>query len=294
METNNSTRIYEDVVTMYLLSQCDMKCKFCYASKDTGRLTLGQAQQIIDFFASIGATRISLTGGEALMHPQVFEIVEYAYKAGFKVNLFTSGSLLTPEKLERLAPYIRWLTLSIDGGDAELNMAMGRREGHFESAVKALKYTKTIAPNVNVRVVTVVTKININHLMPLGKLLSNPENRPTWWRLKQMVALRSGKEHEKELGVTNESFNEAINELKLEYSHQLDVDGSLAISKSGDIMIIHPNGECTTTKFRNNEFVLDNLGNILTEPMNVVNNWWEQQDLENSKFYQGIWARANG
>ncbi|GBF75596.1 hypothetical protein PA598K_04014 [Paenibacillus sp. 598K] len=288
------TKIYDDVVTMYLLSQCDMKCKFCYASKDTGRLSLDQAKNIIDFFASLGATRISLTGGEALMHPQVYEIVEHAYHSGFKVNLFTSGSLLTAEKLKKLAPYLRWLTLSIDGGDPDLNMKMGRREGHFEKAFQALKYSKEIAPHINVRVVTVVTKININKLMPLGKLLFEPENRPTWWRLKQMVALRSGKEYEKELGVSNSSFTSAVNDLKHKYSPELDVDGSLATSKSGDIMIIHPNGNCTTTKFENNQFVLEDLGSIFTEPMKVVENWWHRKDLENSTFYQGIWARSNG
>lgn len=94
MEGNTILRVYEDVVTMYLLSQCDMKCKLCYASKDTGKLPLEQAQQIIDFFRRISANRISLTGGEALVHPQVNEIVKYAHQVGFKVNPFTRGSLL--------------------------------------------------------------------------------------------------------------------------------------------------------------------------------------------------------
>ncbi|OMF81585.1 radical SAM protein [Paenibacillus glucanolyticus] len=287
-------RIYEDVVTMYLLAQCDMKCKFCYASKDTGRLSLEEAKSIIDFFASLGATRISLTGGEALMHPRVDQIVKYAFDKGFKVNLFTSGSLLTEERFIKLAPYIKWLTLSLDGGNPELNMKMGRREGHYENVLTALKFTKRIAPHVNVRLVTVVTKINTGQLQEIGEIIKDEELKPTWWRLKQMVALRSGKDNEKELGITDEQFLTDINALKGRFDQYIDVDGSLATSKSGDIMIIHPNGECTTTKFLNNQFQLINLGNILSEPMATVENWWDLRDKDNANFYQGIWTRANG
>ncbi len=290
---NATQRHYEDVVTMYLLTQCDMSCKFCYASKGLGKMAVNDAKGVIDFFTSIGADRISLTGGEALMHPHVDEIVQHAAKNGLKVNLFTSGSLLTAERLAQLAPHLQWLTLSLDG-HKELNELMGRSIGHFESATQALAIAKTIAPELRIRVVTVVTQVNIGKLHPLGTLLSDPKLSPTWWRLKQMVSLRRAKKHEKQLAVPDDKFLAEIADLKNNFSNQIDLEGSLAISKSADIMIIHPDGNCTTTKYQEHEFQLENLGNILKTPKGVVEKWWELRDQENAKFYQGIWARSNG
>jgi MoaA/NifB/PqqE/SkfB family radical SAM enzyme len=286
-------RKYDDVVTMYLLTHCDMECSFCYASKDIPRMTLDQAKWILDFFHSLGADRVSITGGEPLMHPNVEEVLKHAHSLGFKVNLFTSGSLLTETRIDQLSPFVRWVTLSLDG-DKEINEAMGRRPGHFEAATNALTVLSRFRSEVNVRVVTVVTKKNIGRLDSLARHLAVAKRRPTWWRLKQMVPLRTAKKHESELAVSDADFLADVEHLKLLYGAELDIAGSLATSKSGDIMIIHPDGLVTTTVQTGPEFTLSDLGNIFSDPTSVVENWWASKDPANSLFYQNMWKRASG
>lgn len=283
-------RKYEDVVTMYLLTECDMKCKFCYASKDLGRMSYAQACGAIDYFASIGATKISLTGGEVLMHPDVVEITKHAFEKRFEVNFFTSGSLLTEAKLDKIAPYLKWITLSLDGPEA-IDIEMGRSKIHYENTINALIVIKKKYPEINVRLVTVVTSININYLQNLGKILIEKDATPDYWRLKQMVPIRRAKENKEQLGVNNELFTEKTEELIKSYSDKIKIKGTLAEEKTADIMIIHPDGSCTTTCANDEEYYLKELGNIFANPDEAVNNWFKFRSEKNADHYQGIWDK---
>jgi MoaA/NifB/PqqE/SkfB family radical SAM enzyme len=51
----------------------------------------------------MGTREIFLTGeGEPMLHPQLIEIIDAFKRAGFKVSLFTNGTLLTPKKADKL------------------------------------------------------------------------------------------------------------------------------------------------------------------------------------------------
>lgn len=280
---------YEDVVTMYLLTECDMKCKFCYASKDLGKMSLEQACKTIDFFDSIGASKISLTGGEVLLHPNVFEITEYASKKGFEINFFTSGSLLTEEKLDKIAPYVKWITLSLDGPEL-INKELGRAVNHYSNTLNILSLAKKKYPEINIRLVTVVTKINIGHIEELGEILVQMQAIPDYWRLKQMVPIRRAKMNDDELSVSNSLFTQSVDRLVNQYGKQINIKGTSSEEKAADIMIIHPDGHCTTTCTKDGDFYLEELGNIFKEPEETVNNWYKFRGV-NADYYQGIWDR---
>lgn len=282
-------RPFKDVANLYLLTNCDMDCSFCYASKNLGNMSLERAKFVIDFLASAGAERINLTGGEILMHPEALTVVRYAADAGLGVTLFTSGSMLTEKRAEKFIPHIDWLALSLDGPPA-INVAVGRSERHYAATIDALRLVRAMGSTVRIRVATVVTQINIAHLMPLAETFAQPELTPDLWRLKQMVPTRRAGEAKDELGVTFQVFEEHMTPLANRYGRRIRMQIHPAASKVADTMCIHPNGAATVTLGDGDDMEIVGLGNMFSDADAVIGAWWRHRDDDNAAGYDEMWA----
>ena len=81
---------------------CNMKCPHCFMEAPEGRygqVTMEQARRFIDQFDEAGAVRVSLTGGEPLMHPRFREIVDAIVDKGMMVNQIVTNAVLLDNKL---------------------------------------------------------------------------------------------------------------------------------------------------------------------------------------------------
>ncbi len=80
-------------------------------------------------------------GGEPLLHPQILDLIEYAKSAGARIGLITNGSLLTPEKADRLlACGADTIEVSVDAADPETYSKV-RAGLDFATLVKNMDYT---------------------------------------------------------------------------------------------------------------------------------------------------------
>ncbi len=284
-----SERKLSDVVNLYLLTECDMHCSFCYASKGLGSLSLTQIRFVLDFLASVKAERISVTGGEPLLHENISEALEYASELGLKVTLFTSGSLLNTRRLRDYSPFLNWLALSLDG-DRETNIKVGRSEGHFDAVINVLSQVRQIAPTLQVRVATVVTKPNIGQMPSLAAILSDSRVRPDLWRIKQMLPSRRAGRHAKQLAISEEEFVARMQQIRDICPKEMNVQIHPGRAKSGDMICIHPTGECTTTICADGVSTeIVSLGNIFVEPDLVLTQWERNRDPRNADDYSALW-----
>lgn len=282
-------RLFKDVANLYLLTNCDMDCTFCYASKNLGNMSVDRAKTVIDYLAGAGAERINLTGGEILMHPDALEVVSYAHSVGLGVTLFTSGSMLTAKRAERFVPLLDWLALSLDG-PPHINVAVGRSERHYEATINALRLVRAIGSGVRIRVATVVTKINVAELAPLAETFCQPGLTPDLWRLKQMVPTRRAGEEKGQLGISLEVFREHMEPLAATYGDRIRMQVHPAASKVADTMCIHPNGAATVTLGDGDDMAIVPLGNMFHDPDGVLDGWWEHRDADNAAGYDEMWA----
>ena len=282
-------RPFKDVANLYLLTNCDMDCSFCYASKNLGNMPLQRAKFVIDFLAAAGAERINLTGGEILMHPDALDAVRYATEAGLRVTLFTSGSMLTQARAEKFIPLIDWLALSLDG-PPHINVAVGRSERHYDATINALRLVRAMESNVRIRVATVVTQINVAELEPLAETFSQPELTPDLWRLKQMVPTRRASEAKDELGVTLDVFGQHMAPLQANYGERIRMQVHPAASKVADTMCIHPNGAATITLGDGDDMEIVPLGNMFADADAVLDAWWKHRDDDNAADYDAMWT----
>jgi MoaA/NifB/PqqE/SkfB family radical SAM enzyme len=89
---------------------CNLTCSFCCFANRTMKemLTLEQMQSAIDQFAALGVLGMELTGGgEPTLHPQIDEVIEYAYNKGLKVGICTNGSRLKKVKNWHMVSWAR-------------------------------------------------------------------------------------------------------------------------------------------------------------------------------------------
>src|SRR6185312_12204898 len=88
----------------------------CDIWKDTSaaQLEIEDVRQQLESFERLGVTWVVLSGGEALMHPELWEITSALRSRHIRITLLTSG-LLLKRHAERIAEEVDDLIVSLDG-----------------------------------------------------------------------------------------------------------------------------------------------------------------------------------
>ncbi|MBP3431591.1 MAG: radical SAM protein [Clostridia bacterium] len=81
--------------------ECNMRCKWCYGCSsgyDTKKsMTFEDAKKCIDIVSDMEIKKINLIGGEPTMHPNFFDIIDYAAEKKISCNVVTNGLKLVDE-----------------------------------------------------------------------------------------------------------------------------------------------------------------------------------------------------
>lgn len=87
-------------VELAIIYACNFKCPGCYA-EDLKNATMLTKEQAIGFIKKYKPMHVNITGGEPLLHPKLYEIIEGMPKS-VVVSMVTNGSLLDEEKIKKL------------------------------------------------------------------------------------------------------------------------------------------------------------------------------------------------
>lgn len=117
-------------VLVEVTNACNLKCKVCYSDAKGDRvLPLASFKQYMTRLIERKGVldSVQLTGGEAILHPQFWEMVDFLYRDArvLKIYLPTNGILFSRrENAERLVPYRDKLMvlLQFDGRSADSNL----------------------------------------------------------------------------------------------------------------------------------------------------------------------------
>ena len=87
----------EKFIDFIITQKCSYKCPYCSQSKaQTCKYNEADLETIDAFYKFLDILEkdfeITITGGEAILHPNFFEIIEQVKKRGFKINLITNLS----------------------------------------------------------------------------------------------------------------------------------------------------------------------------------------------------------
>lgn len=89
---------------------------------------------------------------------------------------------------------------------------MGRGVEHRKNVIRILDYISTNKINIKIKINTVVSKVNFDEIIKIGKLLNNYKIKR--WKLFKFQALRgSAIRYEKMFRISNQQFNYVIKKL---------------------------------------------------------------------------------
>lgn len=123
---------------IHVTNLCNLNCRHCYARKGEKRLSIDDFKKIIDELSELGTKMYHLSGGELLLHPEIFEIIKLIKSNDYYLEATTNGTLLNEEtfmKFKELS--IDKLVISFDGATAETH-DFTRGKGNFRKSLKNL------------------------------------------------------------------------------------------------------------------------------------------------------------
>ncbi len=135
------------VCTLQLTTRCQANCIHCsaarFARRDGGELPTDFWKDIVRQSEALGAVTIIFTGGEPLLRPDIYELIEWVDKDEAVPLIFSNGLLLTDENVKKLADAGLWaIHISLDSPDSEAHDSMRRVPGCFGKAIEGLKRCK--------------------------------------------------------------------------------------------------------------------------------------------------------
>ena len=131
--------------------RCNEACVHCYNpgaahsphernERKRNELTTQEAKRMLDALVRCGVFRLILSGGEATLRRDFFEIFAYARKLGFAVALYTNGQTATDDFIEKLAKL--WPTsvsISVYSANPSVHDEITRVPNSFAKSIEALK-----------------------------------------------------------------------------------------------------------------------------------------------------------
>ncbi|MDR2725183.1 MAG: radical SAM protein [Candidatus Adiutrix sp.] len=165
------------VVVWNVTRACNLTCGHCYAEADSGpapdELTRAEALRLVDHLVEYGTPVILFSGGEPLLHPHIFELIERAVKGGVRAVLSTNGLLIGRETAARLSGLgLSYVGISLDGLEATHDELRGR-PGLFGLTLKAIHAAREAGLNVGLRLT--LNRRNLAELDDLFDLLERED-----------------------------------------------------------------------------------------------------------------------
>lgn len=173
---NKSQKYPLNQIYFYLTKGCNLRCRHCwiapqYQSSDQSypSLDMDLFRSIIQQAKPLGLTGVKLTGGEPLLHPHIFEILEFIRSQELGLTVETNGTLCTPELAEEIAKSKNCnVSVSLDGADAETHEWVRGVNGSFASALEGIR--NLVRVRIKPQIIMTVMKHNQDHIEPMIRL----------------------------------------------------------------------------------------------------------------------------
>ena len=161
-------------------SRCNARCEHCGSSCgnkiDKNEISSEVLKKtLLDIANKYNANEIILnvTGGEPLMRKDLFDIMEYASKLGFRWGMTTNGMLITDEVLRLMEKTnMESISISLDGLK-ETHESFRKVPNCYEKILENIKKLQQVPCIEVVQVTTVANKKNLNELEDLYKLMQD-------------------------------------------------------------------------------------------------------------------------
>ncbi len=154
------------IVVWNITRTCNLRCVHCYSDSNAqqypGELDWEQMQAVVADLAAYQVPSLLFSGGEPMIHPRFFDLVDLSTAAGLKLTISTNGTLITPEKAALLkAANVAYVGISLDG-IGPVHDEFRRKEGAFDAAVRGFKHCHEVQQKTGLRLT--LTRHNVENI----------------------------------------------------------------------------------------------------------------------------------
>jgi AdoMet-dependent heme synthase len=119
---------------------CSFNCAHCSSagkSAASNEMSTKAAKKLVDQAYEFGASFFGVTGGEALLRKDLFEVLSYARSLGLGASIITDGRLLDEKAYAQIVKNEIKVSISIDGGKITNDAIRGK--GAYCASVNAIE-----------------------------------------------------------------------------------------------------------------------------------------------------------
>ena len=145
-------------------SRCNCRCVMCdiwKANQEKREISVEVLEQHITAFRKLGVRRVALSGGEALMHSNLWKFCEVLHSIGAKISLLSTGLTLKHHAHE-IVRHCDDVVVSLDG-DREIHNVIRNIPGAFEKLEEGVVILKKLSPPLRITGRTVLQKKNFRN-----------------------------------------------------------------------------------------------------------------------------------
>lgn len=186
------------ILALTVHTACNCRCVMCdiWTANAQGReMSFDELEHHLAAIRRLHVQRVMLTGGEPLLHRNLWRLCERLRAEGIRISLVTTG-LLVERHLAAIADNVNELVVSIDG-PREVHDVIRRVPGGFAKIERGLELLANYAARPKTIARSVVQRLNCAHLvqtveavrrLPIDRVsflaadvTSTAFNRPTRW-----------------------------------------------------------------------------------------------------------------
>ncbi|MEZ0536765.1 GTP 3',8-cyclase MoaA [Caldicellulosiruptoraceae bacterium PP1] len=124
-------------------NQCNFNCNYCKIEQNKKNLlSLNEINNILIAFYNLGFVKLRLTGGEPFARKDIFEIIDIAYKIGYRsINITTNGSFNDEILKKVIESPIDSINISLDSIERDTFIKLTKSD-KLSSVIKNIKILK--------------------------------------------------------------------------------------------------------------------------------------------------------
>ena len=163
---------FADIAFIEVTRACNLRCKHCLNNSGeiiNNQLTTEEIFNLIKKLAMAGIQEIRFTGGEPLVHKDIYRMIELATNLGIYTSIGTNGTLIDKKVAKKLKDVgLKKAVVSLDGTRKKHDEIRGK--GNYDKTILSIKYLQE--QGIQIKINSVIMRSNIEDVIILAKKLN--------------------------------------------------------------------------------------------------------------------------